>query len=475
MHLNKVYQELIKELKATGNTLTAEQFNKELDMQRKTLKLIASENYCSLIALFSHANLFSDKYAEGCIGKRFYSGCEQLDAIEDDAVTILKRVFKVDHAYVQPHSGADANLVAYMAVIGKFIEEKGLDAFSDQGKRPKNIMSLSQEEFFKLRSRLNGLKMLGMDLNAGGHLTHGYRMNISSLLFEPHYYGVDQTTGLISYDEIATIAKREKPQLIVAGYSAYPRKIDFALMRSICDEVGATLMVDMAHFSGLVAGGVWKGKYDPAKYADIITSTTHKTLRCPRGGIVLCKEAYKPYVDKGCPHVLGGPLGQVIAAKGVAFRELETPEFKDYAHQVVRNAQALAQALVEGGAKILTGGTDNHMVIIDVEESFGLNGRQAEKALLAIGISLNRNTIPNDKNGPWYTSGVRLGTPACTTRGLKEDDMKQIGQWMCSHLHAVKPDPDSKANYYVDNAKETEMASAVQNMLLQFPLYPELD
>jgi glycine hydroxymethyltransferase len=235
------------------------------------------------------------------------------------------------------------------------------------------------------------------------------------------------------------------------------------------------LMVDMAHFSGLGAGGVWKGKYDPAKYADIITSTTHKTLRCPRGGIVFCKEAYKPYVDKGCPHVLGGPLGQVIAAKGVAFRELETPEFKDYAHQVVRNAQALAQALVEGGAKILTGGTDNHMVIIDVEESFGLNGRQAEKALLAIGISLNRNTIPNDKNGPWYTSGVRLGTPACTTRGLKEDDMKQIGQWMCSHLHAVKPDPDSKANYYVDNAKETEMASAVQNMLLQFPLYPELD
>lgn len=468
MHLKKIYHELLAELENTGNSLAVDQMKVELEVQRKTLKLIASENYCSLTSLFSQANIFGDKYAEGVIGRRFYSGCEQLDKIENEAASILERVFEVDHAYVQPHSGADANLVAYMAVIARCIDEEFLDG-------SKTLLSLTDNEFFDLRNKLNKLKMLGMDLNAGGHLTHGYRMNISSLLFEPYHYGVDPSTGLINYNEIRKVALHHRPKLIVAGYSSYPRKINFKLMREIADEVGAALMVDMAHFSGLIAAKVWSGENHPSKYADIITSTTHKTLRCARGGIVLCTKKFKPYVDKGCPFILGGPLGQSIVAKSVSFKQLETREYVSYAHQVVKNAKALAKGLMSEGAKILTDGTDNHMVVLDSYSSFGLTGRQAEKALLAVGISSNRNTIPGDKNGAWYTSGVRLGTPACTTRGLKEKEMQQIGEWIASYLQSVTADPNSKAKYSVDPEKEKEASKAIQEMLLQHPLYPELD
>jgi glycine hydroxymethyltransferase len=318
-----------------------------------------------------------------------------------------------------------------------------------------------------------------MSLEAGGHLTHGFRPNISGKMFNQRTYGTDPATGLLDYAAVRKIAQEFRPLILVAGYSAYPRRINFASMREIADEVGATLLVDMAHFAGLVAGKVLTGDFDPVPHAHVVTTTTHKTLRGPRGGMVLCQQEYADAVDRGCPLVLGGPLGHVIAAKAVALAEARQPAFSDYARRVVDNAQALAAGLLRRGARLVSGGTDNHLVLLDVG-GYGLTGRQAESALLDCGIVTNRNSIPNDPNGAWYTSGVRLGTPALTTRGLGTSEMDEIAGLIDTVLRQVQPGTTasgavSKASYQVDPDLRDRMQQQAAELLAGFPLYPEVD
>ncbi|HAB98726.1 MAG TPA: glycine hydroxymethyltransferase, partial [Parachlamydiales bacterium] len=324
----------------------------ELKDQRTHIKLIASENFSSLPVQLAMGNLLTDKYSEGYPGHRFYAGCENVDAVESLAVEWAKKVFGADHAYVQPHSGADANLVAFWAIIVQRVQSREVEAL---GK--KSVDELTSEEYEKVRKILLSQKMMGLALGSGGHLTHGFRHNISAKMMQSVSYEVDPETGLIDYQALRQQVLREKPLILVAGYSAYPRLIDFAKMREIADEVGAVLLVDMAHFAGLVAGRVMTGVYDPIPHAHVVTTTTHKTLRGPRGGMVLCKEEFKEAVNKGCPLVLGGPLPHVMAAKALAFKEAASPEFSRYAHQIVDNARAFAGELMKKGVSILTGGT----------------------------------------------------------------------------------------------------------------------
>jgi glycine hydroxymethyltransferase len=420
-------------------------------------------------------NLLTDKYAEGYPGHRFYAGCENIDAIEHAAVDEVKNLFSSDHAYVQPHSGIDANLVAFWAILIHRIQNGALKA-----RGLKSIDEMSPEQYEELRLSLCQQKVMGLSLNSGGHLTHGYRHNISSKMMRSIPYDVNRETGLIDYAELKNMAIREKPLILIAGYSAYPRLIDFAVMREIADAAGAFLMVDMAHFAGLVAGKVMQGDYDPVPFAHIVTSTTHKTLRGPRGGFVLCKEELRESVDKGCPLVLGGPLPHVMAAKAIAFKEARTPEYSRYAHQVVKNAKALAERLMKHGVKLTTGGTDNHLLVIDVSTSFGLTGRQAEMLLREARMTLNRNAIPFDNNGPWYTSGLRLGTAALTTLGMKETEMGEVADILYEFLKGAKPATDEKTGgpsraKAISAQGSSEKASKRVAALLQcFPLYPEL-
>ena len=303
----------------------------------------------------------------------------------------------------------------------------------------------------ELRNELHSQRMMGMALDAGGHLTHGFRPNISGKLFDQTSYGVDPTSGLLDYGAIAAQVREFRPLVLVAGYSAYPRNPNFATLAEIAHDVGATFMVDMAHFAGLVAGKVLVGDLDPVPHADVVTSTTHKSLRGPRGGLVLCTEEYAPYVDKGCPMVLGGPLPHVMAAKAVALSEARQPSFAAYATQIVDNARALADGLVRRGADLVTGGTDNHLVLIDVATSFGLTGRQAEAALLDAGVVTNRNSVPGDANGAWYTSGIRLGTPALTTLGFGADELDEVADVIVNALRATTPATSTaKAKYEID-------------------------
>jgi glycine hydroxymethyltransferase len=447
----------------------------ELKDQRNYLKLIASENYCSLTTQLAMGNLLTDKYSEGVVKKRFYAGCDNVDTVEQLAVERLKALFGADHAYVQPHSGADANLVAFWAILIERVQNKELDIL---GK--KNIVDISEEEHERIRQLLVNQKIMGLSLNSGGHLTHGYRMNISSKIFKSVSYHVDPVTEKIDYKKLLTQVKEEKPAILIGGYSAYPRLLNFAQLREIADSVGAVLMADIAHFAGLVAGKAVSGEYDPVPYCDIVTSTTHKTLRGPRGGFVLCKEAYKEAVDKGCPFVLGGPLPHVMAAKAVAFKEAAQPSFKTYAHQVIKNAQAMAETFLKQGVKLFSGGTDNHLVVIDVQQSFGLNGRQAENILRQAHITVNRNTIPFDKNGPWYTSGVRIGSAAMTTLGMKEEQMRLIAGWIIQILKIAQPQNDlktgekSKTLVSVEAKILNQVRVQVKELLEEFPLYPEL-
>ena len=427
----------------------------ELEAQRSSLKLIASENYSSLDVQIAMGNLLTDKYAEGHPGHRFYAGCEHIDTVESLAAETAKELFKADHAYVQPHSGSDANLVAFWSILIKRIEAPAVEKL-----QKKNVAALTPAEYAEIRALFAKQKLLGLALDCGGHLTHGSPVNVSSKMFEAISYRTDPKSHLIDYKEIETIAMRERPLILLAGYSAYPRLIDFSIMREIADRCGATLLVDMAHFAGLVAGGVMQGNYNPVPFADVITSTTHKTLRGPRGGLVLCTEEYRPFIEKGCPYVLGGPLPHMMAAKAIAFEEALSPEFSSYAHQVVRNAKALAERFCELGTPPLTGGTDNHILLLDVQKHFHMNGRKAEALLSSIHCTINRNTIPNDPNGPWYCSGIRLGTPALTTRGLKEDDMQMIA----GIIHDVLKEKKS-----AESAREE-----VTELLSRFPLYPEL-
>lgn len=450
----------------------------ELKDQRSYLKLIASENFADPETLLTMGNWLSDKYAEGTPGHRFYAGCDNADAIESRAIELAKQVFGADHAYVQPHSGIDANLVAFWSILAHRVENPRLEAL---GK--KSALDLSEEEWEEVRQALGNQKMMGMALDAGGHLTHGFRPNISGKLFKYAAYSVDPETNVLDYGQVRERAKAEKPLVIVAGYSSYPRKINFRIFREIADEVGATLMVDMAHFAGLVAGKVFTGDFNPVEHAHIVTTTTHKTLRGPRGGMVLCKKEFAETVDRGCPLVLGGPLNHVVAAKAVALKKALEPSYQAYQQNVVRNANALAEGLKAAGATILTDGTDNHLLLIDVRP-YGLTGRQAESAMRGAGITLNRNVIPNDPNGAWYTSGLRLGTPALTSLGMGEAEMKRIANTVHDVLSATKATiltkgksagKPSLSKFTTDEQVRNNAASTAKELLTKFPLYPGVE
>ncbi|HTX96264.1 MAG TPA: glycine hydroxymethyltransferase [Mycobacterium sp.] len=441
---------------------------KELADQRDSLKLIASENYASLAVLLTMGSWLSDKYAEGTIGHRFYAGCQNVDTVESVAAEHARELFGAPHVYVQPHSGIDANLVAYWAILATRVEAPGLAAVG-----ARHVNDLSEADWEALRTKLGNQRLLGMSLDAGGHLTHGFRPNISGKMFHQRSYGTDPESGLLDYDAVAAAAREFKPLILVAGYSAYPRRINFATMREIADEVGATLMVDMAHFAGLVAGKVFTGDEDPVPYAHVTTTTTHKSLRGPRGGLVLAQPEYADAVDKGCPMVLGGPLPHVMAAKAVALAEARQPEFESYARRVADNAQALADGFLRRGARLVTGGTDNHIVLLDVT-SFGLTGRQAESALLDSGIVTNRNAIPADPNGAWYTSGIRLGTPALTTRGFGAAEFDRAAELIVDVLTNAAPEGSSKAKYSLADGTAQRVNAAATELLAANPLYPGL-
>ncbi|HUZ76573.1 MAG TPA: serine hydroxymethyltransferase [Chloroflexota bacterium] len=369
----------------------------ETRRMRDGLELIASENYTSPAVLEAAGSILTNKYAEGLPGHRYYGGCEFVDGIEQLAIDRAKQVFGAEHANVQPHSGAQANYAAYMAVI-----------------KP-------------------GDTIMGLSLDQGGHLTHGSRANFSGKLFNVVAYGVRRDDQRIDYDEMERLAEAHKPRVIVAGASAYPRLIDFARMRRVCDAAGALLMTDMAHIAGLVAGGVHPS---PIPHSDIVTSTTHKTLRGPRGGLILAKEALRQKIDSSVfPNTQGGPLEHIIAAKAVCFLEALQPAFVAYARQVVENARVLGEALVAGGLKLVSGGTDNHLLLVDVSPA-GVTGRDAEAALDRAGITVNKNKIPFDPLPATVTSGIRLGTPAVTTRGMGPAEMQRIGQWICEVVRA---------------------------------------
>ena len=445
----------------------------ELTDQRASLKLIASENYASLPVLATMGTWLSDKYAEGTIGHRFYAGCQNVDVVESVAAEHARELFGAEYAYAQPHSGIDANLTAYWAILAHHIETPALTEFGSR-----NVSELSEADWETLRARFGSQRLLGMSLDAGGHLTHGFRPNVSGKMFHQRSYGTNPTTGLLDYDALAAQAAEFKPLVIVAGYSAYPRRIDFAKMREIADSVGAVLMVDMAHFAGLVAGKVFTGNEDPVPFAQVVTTTTHKSLRGPRGGLVLATKDYAGDVDRGCPMVLGGPLSHIMAAKAVALAEARTEAFRDYAHRVVDNARALAEGLLKRGGTLVTGGTDNHIVLLDVS-SFGLTGRQAESALLDSGIVTNRNSVPNDPNGAWYTSGIRLGTPALTSRGFTTSDMDEVAAMITEVLKKTTPTTTKdgkpgKAKYELAQEVADGSKDRAAKLLDLHPLYPGL-
>jgi len=379
----------IKEYVESVDPELAQSIYAELNRQKTKIELIASENFVSKAVMAAQGSVLTNKYAEGYPGKRYYGGCEFVDVAENLARERAKKLFGADHANVQPHCGANANMAAYFALL-----------------QP-------------------GDKVLGMDLSHGGHLTHGSPVNISGTYFKFEGYGVEKETEVLDYDKVRAKAKEYQPKLIVAGASAYPRILDFKIFREIADEVGAYLMVDMAHIAGLVAAGLHP---NPVEYAHIVTTTTHKTLRGPRGGLILCKEEYAKAIDKAIfPGTQGGPLMHVIAGKAVAFQEALQPEFKAYQQQIINNAQALAGAFAEQGFRLVSGGTDNHLMLLDVK-SKGLTGKEAEKMLDDANITVNKNAIPFDQEKPFVTSGLRVGTPAVTSRGMKEAEMAKIAE-----------------------------------------------
>jgi glycine hydroxymethyltransferase len=393
--------------------------------QADGLELIASENFVSRAVLEAAGTVLTNKYAEGLPGKRYYGGCEFVDVAEELARDRALQLFGADHVNVQPHSGAQANMAVYLA----FLEP--------------------------------GDRILGMNLSHGGHLTHGSPVNASGILYEAHAYGVRESDGRLDMDALRDQALALRPKMIVAGASAYPRTLDFAAFGEIAREAGALLMVDMAHIAGLVAAGVHPS---PVPHADVVTTTTHKTLRGPRGGIILATEAHAKAVDKAVfPGTQGGPLMHIIAAKAVAFREALEPSFQDYARQVVSNARALGEGLMARGFRLVSGGTDNHLVLVDLRDRGELTGKDAEHALEAAGITVNKNTVPGEPRSPFVTSGLRIGTPALTTRGMGEAEMRQVADWIAEVLEA----PASEA-------VRTRVRGQVRELAGRFPLYPEL-
>ena len=393
----------------------------ELGRQRNKLEMIASENFVSQAVMEAQGSVLTNKYAEGYPHKRYYGGCEYVDMVEELAIERAKQLFGAEHVNVQPHSGSQANFGVYFALLDP------------------------------------GDTIMGMNLSHGGHLTHGSPVNVSGKYFNIIPYGVDAETGRIDYEEMRKIAQEHKPKMIIGGGSAYSRQIDFKTMADIAHEVGAIFMVDMAHFAGLVAAGLHP---NPVEYADIVTTTTHKTLRGPRGGMIMCKEEYAKAIDKSIfPGIQGGPLMHVIAAKAVAFGEALQPEFKEYAKQIIVNAQTLADALQEEGFTIVSGGTDTHVLLVDLR-TVGLTGKVAEHVLDEVGITCNKNTIPFDPESPFVTSGIRLGTPALTTRGLHAEDMKEIA----SIISLVLKQPE-------DTAVLAEAKQRVATLCEKYPMY----
>ncbi len=392
--------------------------------QLEHIELIASENYVSEDVYEAVGSVLTNKYAEGYPGKRYYGGCEYVDVIENLAIDRLKEIYGAEHANVQPHSGSQANMAVYLSVLD------------------------------------HGDVVLGMDLSSGGHLTHGHQLNFSGINYTFFGYGVNSRTEEIDYDEVLKIAKSVRPKLIVAGASAYAKTIDFKKFRDIADEVDAYLMVDMAHIAGLIAAGLHPS---PVPYADFVTSTTHKTLRGPRGGIILCKEQYAKDIDRSVfPGVQGGPLMHVIAGKAVSFREALQPEFVEYQKQVIKNIQTLSDTLKSLGYRIVSGGTDNHLLLVDVKESMNITGKHAELILEKVGITVNKNTIPFDQERPFVTSGIRLGSPAMTSRGFKEKDFEKVGHWIHEAL-----------SNYEDEAKLQEIENEVKEYTRVFPIRGE--
>lgn len=400
----------------------AEAIEREFQRQNSNIELIASENFVSEAVMEAQGSVLTNKYAEGYPGRRYYGGCEFVDVTESIAIDRAKALFGAEHVNVQPHSGSQANMAVYLVALEM------------------------------------GDTVLGMNLSHGGHLTHGAPVNFSGKFYNFVEYGVDKDTERINYDEVRKLALEHKPKLIVAGASAYSRTIDFKKFKEIADEVNAKLMVDMAHIAGLVAAGLHP---NPVEYADFVTTTTHKTLRGPRGGMILCKEEYKKDIDKTIfPGIQGGPLEHVIAAKAVAFGEALENNFKTYQQQVVKNAKVLAEALINGGFRIVSGGTDNHLVAVDVKGSIGLTGKEAEETLDSVGITCNKNTIPFDQEKPFVTSGIRLGTPAATTRGFDEKAFEEVAKIISLALK------NSKDEEKLQQAKER-----VAKLTAEYPLY----
>ena len=409
-------------LSAADPTIAQAIANEE-NRQHEGLELIASENFVSEAVLEASGSVFTNKYAEGYPGKRYYGGCEFTDVVENLALERAKQLFGAEHANVQPHSGSSANMAAYAAVIQ------------------------------------HGDTIMGLDLAMGGHLTHGHKLSFSGKTYRVVSYGVTRETETLDYDAMEALAVREQPKLLIGGGSAYPRIIDFARMRQIADKVGALYLVDMAHFAGLVAGGAHPS---PVPHAQIVTTTTHKTLRGPRAGMILCKQEFAAAIDRSVfPGCQGGPLVHMVAAKAVCFLEALQPEFKVYAAQIVANAKVLAQSLAAEGYRIISGGTDTHLMLVDVF-SKGMLGSEAEKALGLAGITVNKNAIPFDVNPPMKPSGIRLGTPALTTRGMKEAEMKQIAHWIARALEQRTDEPALK-----------KIRAEVFELCERFPLYPE--
>jgi len=393
----------------------------EVRRQQQTLELIASENFVSEAVLEAMGSPLTNKYAEGYPGKRYYGGCEFVDQAESLAIERVKSLFGAEHANVQPHAGAQANLAAYLALMPP------------------------------------GSTLLGMALAHGGHLTHGHKVSFSGILFKAVQYGLSPETGLLDYDQVLRLARDARPQVLVAGASAYPRFFDFQRLRSIADEVGAKFVFDMAHVAGLVAGGVHP---NPTPYADVVTSTAHKTLRGPRSGFILCKNEYAKAIDKSVfPGMQGGPLMHVIAAKAVCFKEAQAPEFKTYAKQVVLNAKTLADGLTKRGFRLITGGTDNHLLLVDLREA-GYSGADAETALHDAGITVNKNAVPDDPRPPAVTSGIRIGSAAVTTRGLGEAEFLQLAGWI-----------DEALRYRGEPAALKKIRTQVEELCRAFPLY----
>jgi glycine hydroxymethyltransferase len=410
---------------ASGDPAIAELINQELQRQRDHLELIASENFTSAAVLAAQGSVLTNKYAEGLPGKRYYGGCEVIDKIEQLAIDRIKQLFGAAHANVQPHSGAQANFAVFLTLLEP------------------------------------GDKFMGMDLSHGGHLTHGSPVNVSGKWFQACHYGVNQETEQLDYDQIRELALKERPKLLICGYSAYPRMIDFAKFRSIADEIGAYLLADIAHIAGLVATGLHS---DPIPYCDVVTTTTHKTLRGPRGGLIMTRDAeLGKKLDKAVfPGSQGGPLEHVIAAKAVAFGEALQPEFKTYSAQVIDNSRALANQLQNRGLKLVSNGTDNHLMLVDLR-SIGLTGKQADQLVSGVNITANKNTVPFDPQSPFVTSGLRLGSPAMTTRGLGVAEFTEIGNIIADRL--LSPESETVA---------ADCKRRVAALCDRFPLYPHL-